>query len=380
MEFQYDVAVIGGGPAGSTASLYLTRKGFRTCLIEKHIFPRETLCGEFLSREVIRIIEDLDLTAEFQSLLPNRISTFRFCPEGTRSFATDLKFTAYGLKRGAFDSMLLDQARRSGTAIYQPMTVERVDKLENGYTLTFAGSEGQTQIRSPFVVCAYGKSNVLNKALRRNFPDRRSGFIGVKLHIQKKYLNNLPDHEVQIYTGYKMYCGTNTVNDNTVTLCFLADKSAINRQPRTQIHELVKSNRHFANIISDEGMEKLSSFPIYGTADIYFGTKPRIVNGMFMIGDTAQVIAPLAGDGIGMAMESAKMLAEVLEEGRNQKLSTDDILYSYDTQWSSAFRKRIIIAKTIQQLLFSRPGKTASSLVLSIFPSLLSYTVEKTRD
>ncbi len=59
MEFQYDVAVIGGGPAGSTAALYLSRKGFRTCIIEKHLFPRETLCGEFLSGEVIRIIEKI---------------------------------------------------------------------------------------------------------------------------------------------------------------------------------------------------------------------------------------------------------------------------------------------------------------------------------
>jgi len=380
MEFQYDVAVIGGGPAGSTAALYLTRKGFRTCVIEKHIFPRETLCGEFLSREVIRIIEDLELTAEFQSLRPNRISTFRFCPEGTRSFATDLKFTAYGLKRGAFDSMLLDQARRSGTTIYQPMTVERVEKLENGFVLNLDGSEGKAQIRSRYVACAYGKSNVLDKVLQRNIPHRRSGFFGVKFHLQKEYLNNLPKHEVQIYTGYKMYCGTNTVNDNTVTLCFLTDRSDVNRQPRTKIRDLLKSNHHFAGVISNDGIEKLSTFPIYGTADIYFGTKAKIVNGMFMIGDTAQVIAPLAGDGIGMAMESAKILALVLEKGRNKKLSTDDILHSYETQWRSTFRKRIIIAKTIQQLLFSKPGKTASGLVLSVFPSLLSYTVEKTRD
>ncbi len=284
------------------------------------------------------------------------------------------------MKRGAFDSMLLEQAHRSGTTIYQPITVEQVDKSENGYILTIAGSDGKTQIRSRYIVCAYGKSNILDKVLQRNIPHRRSGLVGVKFHIQKEYLNNLPDHEVQIYTGYKMYCGTNTVNDNTVTVCFLADQSTINRQPRTKIQELLKSNHHFAGVISNDALEKLSSFPIFGTADIYFGTKSKIANGMFMIGDTAQVIAPLAGDGIGMAMESAKILAEVLEEGRNKKLSTENISHSYETQWISSFRKRIIIAKTIQQLLFSKHGKKAGGLVLSLFPSLLSYTVEKTRN
>ena len=101
---------------------------------------------------------------------------------------------------------------------------------------------------------------------------------------------------------------------------------------------------------------------------------------MFMIGDTDQIIAPLAGDGIGLAMESARMLVLALEEGRNKKLSADHIPYNYETRWRSTFRKRIIIAKTIQQLLFSKFGRKASGFVLSVFPSLLSYTVEKTRD
>src|SRR5271169_4068725 len=147
MELQYDIAIIGGGPAGSTAALYLSRKGFRTCVVEKQVFPRETLCGEFLSGEAVRIINELELTSQFQSLYPNRISTFRFCPEGARSFSANLTFTAYGLKRGAFDSMLLNQAHLSGATIYQPMVVERIDKIKTGYMLIIAGSKKQIQIK-----------------------------------------------------------------------------------------------------------------------------------------------------------------------------------------------------------------------------------------
>lgn len=46
---------------------------------------------------------------------------------------------------------------------------------------------------------------------------------------------------------------------------FFADKAAINRQPRTQIHKPLKSNHHFAGFISNDGIEKLSSFPFYGS-------------------------------------------------------------------------------------------------------------------
>jgi menaquinone-9 beta-reductase len=379
MEDQYDIAVIGGGPAGSTAALYLVRKGFRTCVIEKRVFPRETLCGEFLSREVVRIIEDLQLTREFQLLHPNPITTFRFCPEDERTFASDLKFTAYGLKRGSFDTMLLHQARLAGAKLYQPIMVEQVHKTENGYTLLLSGPEGKIEIRSRYVACAYGKSNPLDKILQKNIPERRSQLIGVKFHIHKKYLPNMPDHEIHIYTGHKMYCGVNVVNDNTITLCFLEDHSAADAQPRTRIKELLKTNHHLAELVSNNFVEMLSSFPIYGTAGIYFGAKYQIVNGMFMIGDAAHVIAPLAGDGIGMAMESSQILASVMEDGRTKKLDADAMSLMYSERWKSSFRKRITIAKNIQRLLLSKPGKKVSELALSVFPSLLSRMIERTR-
>jgi flavin-dependent dehydrogenase len=378
-EDHYDIAIIGGGPAGSTAALYLARKGFRTCVVEKRIFPRETLCGEFLSREVVQIIENLQLSREFQSLLPNPITTFRFCPEDARAIASDLKFMAYGLKRGSFDTMLLAQAHLAGAIVYQPMTVEQVHKIENGYTLFLSGAEGKIQVRSRYVACAYGKSNQLDKILQRNIPERRSQLIGVKFHIHKRYLPSMPEHEIHIYAGHKMYCGVNVVNDDTITLCFLEDHSAADAQPRARIKELLKANHHFAELVSTDFIEMLSSFPIYGTTGIYFGTKHHVVDGMFMIGDAAHVIAPLAGDGIGMAMESAQLLASVMEEGRNKNLRADAMILMYSEQWRSSFRKRITIAKNIQRLLLSKPGKKASELALAVFPSLLSYMIERTR-
>ena len=189
----------------------------------------------------------------------------------------------------------------------------------------------------------------------------------------------MPDHEIHLYTGNKMYCGVNVVNDDTITLCFLEDHSAADPQPRTRIKELLKINHHLAELVSTDFIEMLSSFPIYGTAGIYFGTKHQIVNGMFMIGDASHVIAPLAGDGIGMAMESAQILASVMEEGRNKNLGAEAMQQMYSQRWKSSFRKRITTAKNIQRLLLSKPGKKVSGLALSVFPSLLSRMIERTR-
>ena len=60
-----DILIIGGGPAGSTTALYLSKPGYDITLIEKKKFPRETLCGEFLSKEVTDILKELNIFQEF---------------------------------------------------------------------------------------------------------------------------------------------------------------------------------------------------------------------------------------------------------------------------------------------------------------------------
>jgi len=126
-----------------------------------------------------------------------------------------------------------------------------------------------------------------------------------------------------------------------------------------------------------EGM--IGSFPIYGTGNIYFGKKRLVENGIFMIGDAAQLIAPLAGDGIGMAMESAQIFSSVMEDGRKKNLHVDDLANLYATRWASSFQRRIRIAKEIQRVLLSQFGNKVSRFVLAGFPSLLTQTIEYTR-
>lgn len=379
IEFQYDVAIIGGGPAGSTAALYLARMNFRVCVIEKTAFPRETLCGEFLSREVSQILEELHLGEGFLSLYPNTLTSFRFCPEGSQSYTADLPFTAYGLKRGTFDSFLLDQARQGGAVIYQPKTVEAIQRTDHGYDVALKSPEAAEKLTARFVIAAHGKSSSLDRTLHRTYRKSRLPLNGIKFHIHKKYMQNVPEHEIQLYTGRHMYCGVNVVNDDTVTLCFLEERSPDDVQPRAKITRLMKTNQSFAQAVSGDFETVLSSFPIYGAGDIYFGKKHLVKDGIFAIGDAAQVIAPLAGDGIGMAMESAKIFANVLEQGRRERLTTDTMASLYTRRWGIGFQWRLRIAKEIQQILLSRVGTNVSRLALSGFPSLLSRTIKYTR-
>jgi flavin-dependent dehydrogenase len=378
-ERHYDIAVIGGGPAGSTAAIYSARMGFRTCLVEKKSFPRETICGEFLSREVLQILNELQLAKQFQSLGPNPLTAFRYCPEHSRSFTSEFAFTAYGMKRGTFDSFLLNTARSAGVTVYQPAAVESVYRREAQYDLVVADSEGRKHLTARHVIAAYGKFSLLDKSLHRNFLQHKSRLNGIKIHFPTKYLRHFSNHEIHIFTARNMYCGVNVVNDDTATLCFLERRFRDDVPPRARVVELLRSNRHFAALVSSDFESAIEAFPIYGAGNVFFGKKSFVEKGILMVGDAAHVIAPLAGDGIGMAMQSAKMISTVLDESRRNNLGDEAMNRLYSTMWKSFFRQRIRFALMIQHALFSRWGKRAGTQILSTFPHMLSSLIEYTR-
>src|SRR5947209_5824496 len=55
----YDVVIVGGGPAGASAAIHLSKHGARVLLAEQKRFPREKLCGEFISPECLEHFERL---------------------------------------------------------------------------------------------------------------------------------------------------------------------------------------------------------------------------------------------------------------------------------------------------------------------------------
>ncbi len=375
----YDVVIAGGGPAGSIAGTYLSRMGFSVCIIEKKEFPREVLCGEFLSREVLDILTDIGLREQFLHLKPNPISSFRFCPDYPRTFSAPLTFIGYGLKRGAFDLLLLHAAQQAGAAVIQPAAVEGIVRIGQGFQVNVTDGTGAKSIRCTHVIAAYGKFNVLDKTIRRDPPHRVSSLNGIKFHVPKHLFVDYPENEIQIFTTDALYCGVNVVNEGTATVCFLEKRSREDLRPRERLADLIRTNRHFRKIVHPDFAAAIESFPIYGTSNIYFGKKSLVENGIMMIGDSAQVIAPLSGDGIGMAMQCGKLAAESIDEGRRKNYRSEELLVRYSQQWHSAFRRRLWTAGIIQSIFMSKNGRRISNTILSSFPKILSSIIEHTR-
>ena len=87
----YDVIIVGGGPAGSSAALYAKQYGLKTIVLDKSIFPRDKICGDALSGKCIRIMRELDLLEGLDILGGAAINSITFGSPSYKYFNLDLK-------------------------------------------------------------------------------------------------------------------------------------------------------------------------------------------------------------------------------------------------------------------------------------------------
>lgn len=379
MNFDYEIAVIGGGPAGTSAAINLAENGLNVSLFEKKKFPRETICGEFLSKEVIENLESLNLVEKFYSLKPNPINSFRFINSSGEEIFTKLDFRAYSLKRSTFDEFLLNQAMNKGVNVFIPAEVVKINNLKTGYKIEFNLINERKNILVKNVIAAYGKQNILDKKLNRNFVNKKSGLTGIKFHIDEKYFNNLNKNEIRIYAGKNIYCGINAVNDKLVTLCFLEDRTNYNKPSKSHLADLFSENNKFRNLFKVDPLMVIRNSSIYGTGNIYFGKKNIIEDGIYMIGDSSGLIAPLSGDGIGMAFESAKIVTKILFEESKYKIDRTESQKKYITEFKILFKKRLFIAKMMQKVILRNYLRNAGFSIVKLIPNSLNYFIETTR-
>ncbi|HMN49252.1 MAG TPA: NAD(P)/FAD-dependent oxidoreductase [Ignavibacteriaceae bacterium] len=378
-ELNTDILIIGGGPAGSTTALYLSELGLNITLIEKKIFPREVLCGEFLSKEVTDILKELNIFNDFLSLNPNKLNSFRAVDESGIELNSNLNFDAYALKRSVFDLFLLNKARDKNVKVMQPAEVISTITSNCEFISVIEENNGnKLQIKSKLVIAAYGKQNILDKKFDRDFVNKKSNLNGVKFHLPTNLLKKQFEDEIRIYTDEELYCGMNQVSDTEMTVCFLENRKQSKIPSRERLIEVIKSNNHFKKVFSEDAIDYIKTTNIYGTGNIYFGKREVVENGIIMVGDAARVISPLAGDGIGMAMESARLLYSVFSKYNPDNI--DKIYSDYVTQYEKIFSKRLKTAKIIQGIILNRKSRRLGFGLVKNYPSLLPYLIKFTRN
>lgn len=363
-----DVVIIGGGLAGLTSAIHLAKDNKSVVLIEKNTYPTHKVCGEYVSNEVLPYLNFLG----FDPFMHNakRISEFELTTHDNKSIKSQLPLGGFGISRYTFDQELQKLAIESEVKVLNDKVEDVVFSNNKFQVVTKSGKEFQSKI----VIGAFGKRSNLDIKFQREFITKKSPYLGVKIHVK----GDFPEDKVALHNFKGGYCGVSKVENDAINLCYITNYKSF--KTYADIESFQKEV-----VFKNEALKKLfeSTQPVFenplSISQISFETKNPVENHIIMCGDTAGMIHPLCGNGMGMAIRSAQIASELIISYLNGKIDSREALErAYTEKWKSTFSVRLKVGHSIAYLF--RQDWLAPILLrlLKLFPFLLPKIIKFT--
>jgi flavin-dependent dehydrogenase len=363
-----DVIIIGGGLAGLFNALQLNRAGLQVTVIEKKAYPFHRVCGEYISNEVLPFLQHLDIDVD--SLGASHINRLEITSASGKRFKTDLDLGGFGISRYTLDNYLYQKAEREGVKFMLNTRVEDIRFVHDRFEVVVPG---QTLI-APLVIGAYGKRSNLDQKLKRDFFYKRSPYLAVKFHIKA----DLPDDLIQLNNYKDGYCGVSKVDGDRYCMCYLAKRDDLRKYGTLAgLEENVIRKNPYLNEIFNTAEFLLDKPEVIN--EISFEKKAPVELHILMSGDTAGMIAPLCGNGMAMAIHSAKILSHaIIQRYHHNKFTMADreeLEWAYTQAWDSEFARRLWAGRQMQRM-FGRDSMTGLTIsLLNNVPPLARFLI-----
>jgi menaquinone-9 beta-reductase len=287
----FDVAIVGGGPAGSSCAAFCALGGLRTLVLERENFPREKVCGDCLNPSCWSVLNRLGIAQQTRNLPHATLNLVEFIAIDGHKVVVDLPIgdnCELSVKRSLFDHLLLKRARDVGADVREGTIVTGLAKSGN-WKIETAGGES---FSARTLVGADGRNSTVAR-IRNLLPRPTRERVALQAHIP------LPRNfgsRVVLQFLQEGYSGQAPVNETELNLCLVGAPPTISRLRQW-------AERHF-EITPDQPwrtITPLTRSPV-----------PCAHENLLFIGDAARVVEPFTGEGIYYGLRSGELAANAI--------------------------------------------------------------------
>ena len=361
---QDEVLIIGGGVAGCAASIALARAGRSVTLIERETTPRHKICGEFLSGEALEDLHALGINVASLGAVP--IHHVRLAA-ARRAAEAPLPFPAASLTRKTLDTALIAAAIAAGVRIERGRSVQSLNR--STANLWQATLDDGTVYQAPTAFLATGKHDLRGHSR----PKDPHQWVAFKMYYrlsaaQKADLANAS--ELTLYPGG--YGGIQPVEDGISNFCCVVQQRYFARAGLRWADLLAKMQRdcpHLAMRLHDA--QPLLDKPITVTHIPYGFLRRATEDGLYCIGDQAAVIPSFTGDGISIALHTARHAACAYLAAEPAPV--------FQPKLRSAMLPQMRLAEAAAKGLNNPVARALLPFCLSVWPGAMRVTAKLTR-
>ncbi|HVF71446.1 MAG TPA: NAD(P)/FAD-dependent oxidoreductase [Chthoniobacterales bacterium] len=348
----FDVAIVGGGPAGASCAAFCAAAGLRTVIIEREKFPREKVCGDCINPACWPVLRRLEVAQQIRALPHGNLERVEFIGIGGRAVSVELPAgddAEIAVKRSLFDQVLLGRARELGVEVFETTTVTALSSPDPRADYWRITAGGET-LRARTLVAADGRNSTIAR-LCGLLPHGAKERIALQTHLP------LPaDFGNRIVLEFRPegYSGQAPVGDSTLNLCLVS------------VPRKIRSLREWAQARFGLSMD-------YPWRTITPLTREPISPGqpaLFLAGDAASVVEPFTGEGIYYALASGELAAKAIrllcDGGR-----AGDVAVAYSSAHAQLYRGRLWINRLARAAVVSPRLGSAFLSLASLHPALL---------
>ena len=358
----FDVAIIGAGPAGSSAAISLARQGYSVALLDKEQFPREKLCGDFINPINWPILRTLGVEREILAHAHQRVTGFRITSVAGDEAECPLPLTSgepygLGMPRRTLDHILVEKAQGENVTVLQSCRIQSLKREEAGWQIEFDAHGSADTLRARVLIGADGRHSWVahHLGLARS-AEMRGRAVAFQLRLQCR---GAFGERVEIHLFPGGYAGLLGLGDNIINLCLAVDKERLpgDRPFARLLESRLPLNPHLKKILdrSEPAGELRSTYPVY------FSPRRSYGDNVLLVGDAARVNEPVSGEGIYFALKSGLLAAETIDEAFRAGDFSAARLRGYEAACRSEFRLRRGVNALIRTLIY-RPA-LASPLI-----------------
>lgn len=310
----FDIAIIGGGPAGASAAITLARSGYQVLLMDRAIFPREKLCGDFINPINWPVFRELKVDGAISNLEHAEVRRFRLTLANGAEAAALLPASGrhgygLGLRRYYLDNVLIERAKSEGATILEGAKAKQLHRTTAGWVVEFEQHGDLKSCRSKILIGADGRNSWVARLLGVTAGGGiQPGAVGFA--IQLKSVGGLKD-SVEIHQFPGGYAGLVRVDSDTVNLAFAIERSVL---PRPASFDTLRTRRLNQNrFLRDQLRDTNPSTELRSVVPVFSRRRGCYGDGFLLIGDAARATEPVTGEGIYFALRSGQLAAETID-------------------------------------------------------------------
>jgi len=328
----FDVAVVGGGPAGLAAATFAARAGLTTVLCEQSPGPPEKACGEGIMPSGVRVLETLGARDLIGATDRAPLRGIRYVEEDGASAEGRLPAPGLGVRRTALTSALAQRAAECGVEILWGCPVRSFTTDDRAVSVTTSAG----RLTAKLVIAADGLHSRLRRLAGLDRPTGSPQRFGLRQHFRLPPWSDF----VEVHLGEGVEAFVTPAGALRVGVAFLWEKKAI--PGPASFEGLLGRFPALAARLADASADSRPR----GAGPFSQRSRSRVADRFVLVGDAAGYVDPITGEGVSMGLACAQALGEILP-GALQRSVTRESLLPYERAFAREFRRYALVCRSV---------------------------------